>query len=109
MERTDVEAMSQPEKKCFTIMPFTVRDADLSRYYDAKHWDEVYHGLLVPAVKEAGFVCERDDEDSSPRLITESIWRKVEEADVILCDLSAHNPNVHLELGWALLPTSVLC
>lgn len=92
-----------PDKKCFTIMPFTVRDADLPRYYnDDNHWNEVYRGLIIPAVKEAGLQCERDDEDDSSRLITENIWRKIEEADVILCDLSAHNPNVYLELGWAL-------
>lgn len=90
-------------KKCFTIMPFTVRDPDLPRYYnDSNHWNEVYRGLIVPAVKEAGLVCARDDEDATSRLIIENIWRKIEEADVVLCDLSAHNPNVYLELGWAL-------
>lgn len=84
-------------------MPFTVRDPDLARYYnDTNHWNEVYRGLIVPAVKEAGLLCERDDEDASSRLITENIWRKIEDADVILCDLSSHNANVHLELGWAL-------
>jgi len=84
-------------------MPFTVRDADLPRYYnDANHWNEVYTGIIAPAVKEAGLVSARDDEDATTRLITENIWRKIEEADVVLCDLSAHNPNVYLELGWAL-------
>jgi hypothetical protein len=84
-------------------MPFTVRDPDLPRYYnDNNHWNEVYHGLIVPAVQEAGLHCERDDEDSATRMITENIWCKIEEADVVLCDLSAHNPNVYLELGWSL-------
>jgi hypothetical protein len=94
---------SKPKKKCFTIMPFTVKEGDLERYYnDRNHWQEVYSGLIVPAVEKADLICERDDEDSSSRLITENIWRKVEEANVILCDLSANNPNVYLELGWAL-------
>ncbi len=89
--------------KCFTIMPFTVRDVDLQRYTnDANHWDEVYRGLITPAVGAAGVDCERDDEDTTTRLITENIWRKIETADVVLCDLSSHNPNVYLELGWAL-------
>lgn len=44
----------------------------------------------------------RDDDDLSSRLIVEGIWRKLESADVVLCDLSAHNPNVYLELGWTL-------
>ena len=59
---------TKPDKKCFTIMPFTVRDADLPRYYnDDNHWNEVYRGLIMPAVKEAGLKCERDDEDDSSR------------------------------------------
>jgi hypothetical protein len=84
-------------------MPFTVRESDLGRYHDdANHWNEVYRGLILPAAHAANLECERDDEDSSSRLIAENIWRKIEAADVILCDLSAHNPNVYLELGWAL-------
>lgn len=96
--------MSDPSKKsCFVIMPFSVREHDLGRYGDDKnHWSEVYQGLIVPAVEAAGLKCERDDEDVSSRLIAEHIWRKLENADVVLCDLSAHNPNVYLELGWAL-------
>jgi hypothetical protein len=91
------------KNRCFTIMPFTVREQDLQRYYnDKNHWNEVYRGLIVPAVLKAGLMCERDDEDSASRLITENIWQKIEKADVILCDLSAHNPNVYLELGWTL-------
>ncbi len=45
---------------------------------------------------------EETTRHSSTRLVTENIWRKIELADVVLCDLSAHNPNVYLELGWAL-------
>lgn len=88
---------------CFTIMPFTVREADLGRYYgDVNHWNEVYQGLIAPSVKNAGLECVRDDEDLSSRLIIENIWRKIEQSKVVLCDLSATNPNVYLELGWAL-------
>lgn len=88
---------------CFTIMPFSVREADLARYgNDKSHWTEVYRGLIVPAAREAGVRCEREDDDVATRLIAENIWSKLEAADVVLCDLSAHNPNVYLELGWAL-------
>ena len=88
---------------CFTIMPFSVREADLPKYAgDESHWDEVYAGLIVPAVERAGLRCVREDEDSQSRLITDNIWRKIESSDLILCDMSASNPNVFLELGWAL-------
>lgn len=84
-------------------MPFTVRDEDLAKYHgDRNHWHEVYQGLILPAAESAGFRCERDDEDISTRLIVDAIWQKIESAEVVLCDLSASNPNVYMELGWAL-------
>ena len=91
------------DTKCFIIMPFSVTESDLSRYSgDKDHWTEVYRGLIAPAVRSAGLQCERSDDDIRTRLIADTVWRKIEDADVILCDLSANNPNVHLELGWAL-------
>lgn len=91
------------QSTCFVIMPFRLREQDLSKYYnDTDHWNEVYYGLIAPAIKGVGLRVQRDDEDYSSRLISEGIWFKIEEADIILCDMSTHNPNVHLELGWAL-------
>ena len=93
----------EKKQKCFVIMPFTVRKEDLERYHgDPDHWNQVYDGLIVPAVENAELMWERDDEDSTSRMITESIWRKIEDADIILCDLSACNPNVFMELGWTI-------
>ena len=87
---------------CFVIMPFTVKEVDKPRYPDLNHWTEVYEGLILPAVQQAGLQPERDDRDSGSRLIVEGILRKLEAADLILCDLSSHNANVFLELGWIL-------
>jgi hypothetical protein len=84
-------------------MPFTVRETDLTKYQnDSAHWREVYQGLIVPAISQAGLQPQRDDDDYSTRLVTEGVWSKIEQADLVLCDMSSHNPNVHLELGWAM-------
>jgi hypothetical protein len=83
-------------------MPFTVKDVDMQRYVDPNHWSEVYAGLIEPACRNAGMSCLRDDEDIGSRLIADNILTKIEDANIILCDLSSHNPNVFLELGWAL-------
>lgn len=86
---------------CFTIMPFSVREADLQRYSgDKSHWDEVYARLIVPAVERAGLKCTCEDEDSQSRL--DNVWRKIEASDIVLCEMSSSNPNVFLALGWAL-------
>jgi hypothetical protein len=97
--------MSEQESNgtCFVIMPFRVRDHDLPTYLnDENHWKEVYDGLIFPAVDAANLKCERDDEDLGSRLIVDEIWGKIERAELVLCDLSGSNPNVLLELGWAL-------
>lgn len=88
---------------CFVIMPYSVRLEDLDTYSrDTNHWREVYHGLIVPALEAAGFTFQLDSDDHRSRVITDQIWQKIEDADLILCDLSSENPNVFLELGWAL-------
>ena len=87
------------KKTCFVLMPFTVKD---DSYSDPNHWSEVYNGLIVPACKIADFTPIRDDEDRGSRFIVHDILRKIENADIILCDLSSYNPNVFLELGWTL-------
>ena len=69
---------------CFVIMPFRVREDDLPKYHnDSGHWNEVYEGLIVPAINEAGMQPQRDDDDYTTRLITEGIWSKIEEADLV--------------------------
>jgi hypothetical protein len=90
-----------PMSTCLVIMPFKVRDTDRKRYPE-NHWKEVYAGILRPAVEAAGMVCHRDDDDFSSRPIALNIWKKIDEADIVLCDVSSCNPNVFIELGWAL-------
>ena len=55
---------NQLSKTCFVIMPFTVRDIDRERYVDPNHWNEVYEGLILPAIEEAGLQADRDDADT---------------------------------------------
>jgi hypothetical protein len=82
-------------------MPFTVIDEDLPKYGDKNHWSEVYEGLILRAVEQVpDLICERDDIDMSSRAIVESIFAKIERADLILWDISGFNPNVLFELGW---------
>ncbi len=86
---------------CLVIMPFAVREPD-RQVYGEKHWSEVYSTLHRPAVTAAGLKCHRDDDDFSSRPIALNIWKKIEEADIILCDVSSSNPNVFFELGWTI-------
>lgn len=83
-------------------MPFTRREEHITMYPDKDHWTEVYKWLIKPAIETAGLKPVRDDQDLSSRSVVEGIFKKIEAAEIVLCVLSSDNPNVMLELGWAL-------
>jgi hypothetical protein len=82
-------------------MPFSLRETDRLKYPE-DHWNRVYDTLLRPGVEAAHLKCHCDNEDFSSRPIALNIWKKIEDADIILCDVSSSNPNVFIELGWAI-------
>jgi hypothetical protein len=47
--------MKSEKRKCFVIMPFTLREIDRTKYKDQNHWSEVYEGLIKPAVGEVAW------------------------------------------------------
>ena len=92
----------KPETKLrvFVAMPFTRRMRDVWRF-----------GIRDP-VRRAGYLCERMDEEFFTGGIIERIKRSIEEADLVIADLTGDNPNVFLEVGYAWgrqRPTLFLC
>jgi len=74
----------------FIAMPFT------------KEMDDVfYYGIRQP-VRSAGLLCERVDRQSFTGDILNQIKKKIETASVVIAELSGANPNVYLEVGYAL-------
>lgn len=67
--------------------------------YDAGHFTTVYKHLLKPACEEAGYIVRRADEVKQSNYIIIDILKKIIDADIVVCDLSGHNPNVLYELG----------
>jgi len=82
------------KKECFVIMPISDHDG-----YCSGHFKRVYEDIFVPAIKDAGFIPYRADEDGSSNLIQLSILRKLIDSPMAICDLSTRNPNVMFELG----------
>lgn len=84
---------------CFIAMPITTLEHDVARYSgDADHWVHVRETLFVRAVERAGFAPIRPIASGS-HMIHAEIIKHLERADMVLCDLSSHNPNVFFELG----------
>lgn len=93
--RTD--AVNPSGQKCFVIMPLAERSGDRSSGF----FKEVYESLIKPAVTSAGFGVETAMRTGSD-LIHSTIINELFEADLVLADLTDHNPNVLFELGLRL-------
>jgi hypothetical protein len=94
-EGTYVVAGSDAEGPvCFVIMPFTERDAAHSPGF----FQEVLNSLIVPAAKKAGFVVRTANRHGSD-VIQSTIVTELLKADLVVADLTEHNPNVLFELG----------
>jgi hypothetical protein len=79
---------------CFVIMPFGERDDD----HPPGFFAEVLGHLLTPAATAAGFTVATALRQGSD-LIHATIVRDLLAADLVVADLTEHNPNVLFELG----------
>jgi hypothetical protein len=80
-------------------MPITTHPDHAKLYGDDQdHWDHVMTTLLVKAIEQAGFQPITPAADGA-NLIHGLIIQNLSEADLVLVDLSTHNPNVFFELG----------
>lgn len=79
---------------CFVIMPISDPND-----YDTGHFSRVYSHLIKPACTAAGVSPIRADEVKSTNYIVIDILKRILQSDIVLCDLSAKNPNVMYELG----------
>lgn len=86
--------MVEQNKICFVIMPISTPDG-----YQEGHFDCVYERIFKPAIEQAGFVPCRVDEGHASKSITDQIYRNLIQSQMVLCDISANNPNVFYELG----------
>lgn len=88
------EPRSNTNLKAFVIMPFTERDDRRPRGF----FTEVLRSFITPAGIEAGFRVETANRQGSD-LIHSTIINDLLDADLVIADLTDHNPNVLFELG----------
>ncbi len=78
----------------FVIMPFLERDAK----HPAGFFAEVLRSLITPAASASDFTVKTANRQGSD-LIQSTIINDLIEADLVIADLTEHNPNVMFELG----------
>lgn len=86
--------MKKKTLNCFVIMPISDQDG-----YEKGHFSRVYEHIIKPACEKAGFIPKRADNEVKTNYIVIDIIRKILDSDIVICDLSARNPNVLYELG----------
>ena len=79
---------------CFVIMPFVEREDR----HPTGFFKEVLSSLFTPAITGAGLEVRTALRQGSD-VIQSTIVKELLAADLVLCDLTEHNPNVLFELG----------
>lgn len=89
---------SENSKTCFVAMPLTTTELYLDKCGDSDHFLHVLNHFFRPALADAGYEVIPPSA-AGTELIHAEIIRHLEQADLVLCDLSGLNPNVFFELG----------
>ena len=85
--------------ECFVIMPISTPAHLVDTYGgDPDHFLDVYEYLFKPAIGKAELTPVPPAAKGS-ELIQGEIIKRIEEANLVLCDMSVLNPNVFFELG----------
>ncbi len=93
--------MDSSKPFCFVIQEF-----------DGGTFDLRYKETIMPALNKAGVDPKRADEILGLQPIIQKIEDAIEQADICIAEVSKDNPNVFLELGYALAlnkPVVILC
>lgn len=88
------EPKDKSARVAFVIMPFTEK----TEKYPAGFFEEVLKNVITPAAVEAGFRVETAKREGSD-VIHSTIVNDLLDADLVVADLTDHNPNVLFELG----------
>ena len=91
---TLAEADGTSTLTAFVIMPFVERDPK----HSAGFFAEVLRSIITPAAKGSQFTVKTANRQGSD-LIQSTIINDLIDADLVIADLTEHNPNVMFELG----------
>ena len=67
----------------------------------AEPYDTVYREVIQKQADASGFDVVRIDEKAGPGIIFQDIQREIEQAEVVIAEITPANPNVFYELGYA--------
>jgi hypothetical protein len=98
------ESKNAGDLVAFVAMPFSERSKDRAVGY----FDEVLKHLITPAAVKANFNA-RTAKKSGTEVIQSTIVNDLDNADLVIVDLTEHNPNVLFELGMRIAFNKPVC
>ena len=93
-----VDNENKERKTCFVVMPVTTPAMYADHNSDPDHFAHILCELFIPALESLGYEVLQPSVTGSELIHAERI-KNLEQADLVLCDLSSLNPNVFFELG----------
>ena len=82
------------KKTCFVVCPIGEEGSEIR-----KRAESLFNHVIEPACDKFNLAPIRVDKIAITGLITNKIIRSLRDADVVVADLTGHNPNVFYELG----------
>lgn len=86
---------SEKRKTCFVVSPIGSEGSPTRN-----NADKLFKYIIKPACDECDFQAIRVDKLNDANSITQTIIEQLEEADLVIADISFHNPNVFYEMGF---------
>ena len=81
--------------KCFVISPIGEEGSEIR-----KRADQVYKYIISPVCEECGFEAIRVDKVNQSDSITQTIIDYIKESELVIADITGHNPNAFYEMGY---------
>ncbi|QPS23412.1 hypothetical protein I6G64_21210 [Serratia plymuthica] len=98
------ESQGQSKRIAFVAMPFSEKTSN----YPHGYFDEVLKHLITPSAVKAGFNAKTAKKAGS-EVIQSTIVNDLDAADLVIVDLTEHNPNVLFELGMRIAFSKPVC
>lgn len=86
---------SEDMKKCFVVSPIGDNGSDIRN-----NADKLFKYVIKPVCESCDFDPVRVDQLNDANSITQTIIERLDSADLVIADMTGHNPNVFYEMGY---------
>lgn len=90
-----IKERSESMRKCFIVSPIGEDGSDVR-----KRADQVFKYIIAPVCDETGFEPIRVDKLNQPDSITQTIIEYLINSELVIADITGHNPNAFYEMGY---------